>query len=170
MPQIESLPGRAWRRGPAMFSGCDADHNVVWVRGAQDASTAVALCMTVARAIAFDDTDLVIDLSEVTFMDTATVAVMIRAEAFLQDRSRSLTLRSPSAQAWRVLRVGGLADLVVPRPTTAPSYGNRGSAGELGGGGPQTREPANVARGRRRPAALRTSSRDLPERRGIGRR
>jgi anti-anti-sigma factor len=133
MPQIESLPGRAWRRGPAMFSGCDADHNVVWVRGAQDASTAVALCLTVARAIAFDDTDLVIDLRDVTFIDTATVAVLIRAEAFLQERSRSLTLRSPSAQAWRVLRVGGLADLVDPRPTTAPSYDNGGSAGELGG-------------------------------------
>ena len=76
--------------------------------------------MTMARAIAFDDTDLVIDLSEVTFMDAATVAVMVRAEAFLRDRSRSLTLRSPSTHARRVLGVAGLTELVDPRPTTAP--------------------------------------------------
>ena len=73
--------------------------------------------MTMARAIAFDDTDLVIDLSEVTFMDAATVAVMVRAEAFLRDRSRSLTFRSPSTHARRVLGVGGLAELVDPGPT-----------------------------------------------------
>ena len=75
--------------------------------------------MTMARVIAVDDTDLVIDLSEVTFMNAATVAVIIRAEAFLRDRSRSLTLRSPSARARRLLGVGGLAELVDPRPATA---------------------------------------------------
>ena len=118
MPAVEFSPGSVSRRRPAVFSGCDADHSVVWVRGAHDASTVVALCMTMARAIAFDDTDLVIDLSEVTFMDAATVAVMIRAEAFLRDRSRSLTLRSPSTHARRVLGAGGLAELVDPRPAT----------------------------------------------------
>jgi anti-anti-sigma factor len=119
MTAVEFPAGSGWHRRRAGFSGCDADHNVVWVRGAQDASTVVALCMTVARAIAFDDADLVIDLSEVTFMDAATVAVMIRAEAFLRERSRSLTLRSPSAHARRVLGVGGLAELLGPRPATA---------------------------------------------------
>ena len=119
MPAVEFSPGRVSRRRPAVFSGCDADHSVVWVRGAHDASTVVALCLTMARAIAFDDTDLVIDLSEVTFMDAATVEVMIRAEAFLRDRSRSLTLRSPSTHARRVLGVGGLTGLVDPGPTTS---------------------------------------------------
>jgi anti-anti-sigma factor len=118
MSAVEFPSGSVSRRGP-MFSGCDADLGVVWVRGAQDASTVGALCLTVARAIAFDHTDLVIDLSEVTFMDAATVAVMIRADAFLRDRSRYLTLRSPSTHARQVLEVGGLAELVDPRPATA---------------------------------------------------
>jgi len=76
--------------------------------------------MTLARAIAFDDADLVVDLSEVTFMDAATIEVMIRAKAFLRDRSRSLTVRPPSTHAWRVLGEVALADLVGPRPTRAP--------------------------------------------------
>ncbi len=117
MSAVEFPPGRVRRRRPAVLSGCDADHNVVWVRGAQDASTAVALCMTVARAIAFDDSDLVVDLSEVTFMDAATVAVMIRAEAFLRDRSRCLTLRAPSTHARGALGVGGWAEPVDSPPT-----------------------------------------------------
>jgi anti-anti-sigma factor len=120
MPAVEFPPGSVSRGSPAVFSGCDADHSVVWVRGAHDASTVAALCVTVARAIAFEDADLVIDLSEVTFMDATAVEVMVRAEAFLRDRSRSLTLRSPSTHAWRVLGVAGLAELVDPRPRTGP--------------------------------------------------
>ena len=111
--------GSVSRQRLAPFSGCDADCGVVRLRGAHDASTVETLCMTMAPAIPVDETDLVIDLSEVTFMNAATVAVIIRAEAFLRDRSRSLTLRSPSAPARRVLGVGGLAEPVDPRPATA---------------------------------------------------
>ena len=98
MPASDLSPRNVSHRCPAVFSGCDPDHGVAWIRGFHDASTVAAVGMTVARAIALDDSDGVIDLSEVTFMDAATVAVMIRAEAFLHDRSQSLTLRSPSTQ------------------------------------------------------------------------
>jgi anti-anti-sigma factor len=120
MGPVEVSPDSVWHRPPALLSRCDADHRVIWLRGAHDASTAAALCMTVARTIAVDDADLIIDLSEVTFMDAATVGVIIRAEAFLQERSRSLTLRSPSTPALRILSAGGLADLVDPGVTSAP--------------------------------------------------
>ncbi len=120
MGPVEVSPESVWHRRPALLSRCDSDHGVIWLRGAHDASTAVALCITVARTIDVDDTHLIIDLSEVTFMDTATVEVIIRAEAFLQERSRSLTLRSPSTPALRILSVSGLADLVDPGATSAP--------------------------------------------------
>jgi anti-anti-sigma factor len=116
MAPVEVSPRQCLASTPGDVSGCDADHRVIRLRGAHDASTMVALCLTIARAIAADDTDLVIDLSEVTFMDAATVGVMIRAEAFLRARSRSLTLRSPPARPRRALSLGGLADLVDPRP------------------------------------------------------
>ena len=133
MAPVEVSPRSVSPGRRAMFSGCDADHRVVRLRGAHDASTRVALCLTIARAIAADDTDLVIDLSEVTFMDAATVGVMIRAEAFLRARSRSLTLRSPPARPRRALSLGGLADLVDPRPPGRTQV--MGTGGALAGRG-----------------------------------
>ncbi len=128
MPAVEFARGSASRGPPAVFSGCEADRSVVWLRGAHDTSTVVALCMTVARAIALEDADLVIDLSEVTCMDATTVEVMVRAEAFLRDRSLSLTLRSPSTHVWRLLGGAGLAELVDPRPRKDPGDKHRGRA------------------------------------------
>ena len=56
-------------RGLATFAGRDADRTVVWLQGEHDISTTVALADTLARAIALDDADLVVDLSEVQFME-----------------------------------------------------------------------------------------------------
>ena len=79
-------------------------------------STAPALAALLAAAIARDGTDVVIDLSGVDFIDAATVGVIIRAREFLQERSRSLTLRSPSPCARRILGLCGVAE-VTPTPT-----------------------------------------------------
>ena len=72
-----------------------------------------------ARAIALDDADLVLDLSGVEFMDAATVRLIIRAREFLRLRSRSLTLRSPSTHARRVLDLCGLDDHLDRHPVDA---------------------------------------------------
>jgi hypothetical protein len=83
-----------------------------------------------ARAIALDDADVVVDLSEVQFMGAATVGVIIRAREFLRLRSRFLVLRSPSECARRILDVCGHADLLDPRPVDATPL--TGPAGALG--------------------------------------
>lgn len=83
----------------------DADPHVVMLRGEHDYSTAPALSETLARAIAADDADLVVDLSRVQFMDASTVAVLVRAREFLGGRSRCFTLRAPSTCASRVLQL-----------------------------------------------------------------
>jgi anti-anti-sigma factor len=103
---------------------------VVWLRGEHDISTVAALTGTLARVIAIDDADLVVDLSEVRFMGAAPVEVLVRAREFLRVRSRLLTLRSPSAWLSRVLERHGLADLVDPRPLEATHA--VGPAGALG--------------------------------------
>jgi anti-sigma B factor antagonist len=112
------------------FAERDADRIVVWLRGEHDASTVVALSETMARAIALDDADVVVDLSGVHFMGAATVGVIIRAGEFLRLRSRSLVLRSPSRCARRILDVCGLANLLDSRPVDATRM--TGAAGALG--------------------------------------
>jgi len=113
------------------FAGRNPDRTVVWLRGEHDVSTVAALSEVMARAIALDDADVVVDLSEVQFMGAATVGVIIRARQFLRLRSRSLVLRSPSECARRILDVCGHSDLLLdPRITDATPL--TGPAGALG--------------------------------------
>ena len=87
---------------------------VVWLRGEHDASTAAALSATMAEAIALDNANVVVDLSEVDYMGVATVVVFIDAVELLRLRSRSLILRAPSMVTRRVLEVCDLAHLIEP--------------------------------------------------------
>jgi anti-anti-sigma factor len=112
------------------FVGRDADRVVVWLRGEHDISTVAALSETMARAFSLDDADVVVDLSGVEFMGTATVGVIVRARRFLRLLSRSLVVRSPSGCARRVLELCDSADLIESHPVDAP--GVSGTAGALG--------------------------------------
>lgn len=88
----------------------------VWLLGEHDIATDPELAETIAQAISLDDNDLVLDLSMVEFIGASTIGVIVRARQFLRDRSRSLTIRSPSAAAWHVLDLCGLASLLDVRP------------------------------------------------------
>jgi len=130
MAPIESLSVTVSRRGLLGFARRDAARTVVWLRGEHDFSTVAALSETMARAIARDDAELVVDLSEVQFMGAATVGVIVRAHELLGLRSRSLALRSPSRCARRILDLCGHADLLDPRPVGAtPAAGTAGALG-----------------------------------------
>ncbi len=96
--------------------GTGAGHIIVWLQGEHDLSTDNALCMTLARAIALDGAGLVLDLREVDFIAVSTLRLIVRAQNFLEHRSRSLTVRSPSPCARRVIRACGLDDLLGPNP------------------------------------------------------
>jgi anti-anti-sigma factor len=109
---------------PRRDGGC----RVVWLRGEHDVSTSVADSETLARAIALDDSDLLVDLSEVRFMDASTIRTLVMAQIVLARRSRSLALRSPSPSAALVLRLTGLDALVDARPIPADHSGNDISA------------------------------------------
>jgi anti-anti-sigma factor len=118
------------RRHVTAFAGRNPDRTVVWLRGEHDVSTVAALSETLARAIALDDADVVVDLSEVHFMGAATVGVIIRAREFLRLRSRFLVLRSPSECARRFVELCGHSDLLEPRIADATPL--TGTAGALG--------------------------------------
>jgi anti-anti-sigma factor len=90
----------------------DEKSTVVWLRGEHDAATAGDLSEAIARAIALDRADLIIDMSEVEFMSCATAGVLVRTQNFLRLRSRALTVRLPSSCARRVLGLCGLTGLI----------------------------------------------------------
>ncbi len=90
----------------------EVDRTVVWLDGEHDIATVFDLTDTLTRAISVDDADLVIDLSGVTFIGAASIEVLLRGRSFLRQRSRSLTVRSPSRCARRVIDLCGLTDLV----------------------------------------------------------
>ena len=130
MASIESLSVTVSRRGLSAFARRDAARTVVWLRGEHDVSTVAALSETMARAIARDDADLVVDLSDVQFMGAATVGVIVRARELLGLRSRSLALRSPSRCARRILDLSGHSYLLDPRRVDAtPAAGAVGALG-----------------------------------------
>jgi len=127
---IEISSVTASRLHVTAFAGRNPDRTVVWLRGEHDVSTVAALSEVMARAIALDDADVVLDLSDVQFMGAATVRVIIRAREFLRLRSRFLVLRSPPDCVRRILDVCGHSDLLDPRIADATPL--TGPAGALG--------------------------------------
>ena len=95
-------------------AGPEAGASVVWLRGEHDISTVAALSATIARAIALDEPEVVIDLSGVQLLSAATVGVLVRTRELLRRRSRSLRLRGPSTRVRRVFESCGLSDLLDP--------------------------------------------------------
>ena len=67
----------AGRRCPDAHPRPHVAPRVVWLRGEHDRCTAEGLAVMLADAIAADDSDLVVDLCDVTFMGAATVGVLV---------------------------------------------------------------------------------------------
>jgi anti-anti-sigma factor len=55
---------------------------------------------------------VVIDLAQISFLDSAGLRVLVSANEALRSRSAELVLRGPSANVRRVLEVTGLTDLI----------------------------------------------------------
>jgi len=104
------LPEGDWESAPVVSR--DGERAVVWLHGEHDIATVAVLADTLAKVTAADDADLIVDLSSVTFISTATIDELVRTRNLLVGRSRNLTLRSPSAFARRVLDLCGLAGFI----------------------------------------------------------
>jgi anti-anti-sigma factor len=123
---LESRSVSANHQGSAVV-GRDGDRIVVWLDGEHDIATSGELSATLVQAIAIGDDDLVVDLSEVQFMDASTIGVIVRARNLLLSRARSLSLRDPARCARRVLDVCGLAELIDSGPRRSETAGALGS-------------------------------------------
>lgn len=98
---------------------------VLSLRGEADIATVPAVIDALARVISDHDGDVVVDLAQTDFMDTAALRAVLRARQELQGGERQLTLRSPSRIAGRLLAVFGLCQLVRPAPNTMTSSSSK---------------------------------------------
>jgi anti-sigma B factor antagonist len=73
---------------------------------------------------------LVLDLRDVTFLDSSALSVVLAADRRLAVTGGSLRLVHVSAEVRRVLRICGLADLVLPSPVVA-LHGSLGRTAQL---------------------------------------
>ena len=113
---IVPLPSHLVRHSDALEVVHRGVQRVVCVRGEHDLSTVSGLSADLAEVMRMDESDVVVDLQRVAFMDASTVGAFVRARAFLAARGRELRLRSPSAVARRVLDLCAVAYDAAPMP------------------------------------------------------
>ena len=87
---------------------------VVTVRGEVDMETAPVLWDAVEQAFSAGDR-LVLDLSEMTFIDSSGLGVLIRAHQLLGPHE-ALVIRSPNPQASRLFETAGVEALLRIEP------------------------------------------------------
>ncbi len=84
---------------------------IIHVRGEIDLATAGRLRDVIEPHMGPNQT-IILDLSEVEFMDSAVLHVLVQARGRLTENGGSLILRNPSSAAHRVLTVAGATDLL----------------------------------------------------------
>ncbi len=85
---------------------------VLVLRGEADLATRSLVSDALSRVIGTRTGDVVVDLAEVEFIDTAIVRVLAEAQHLLDRQGRVVTFRSPSRLAIRVLGLFGLGDVI----------------------------------------------------------
>jgi anti-anti-sigma factor len=97
---------------PTTVERTEGTRVVVGLRGEWDLHSRAALADALSRVIASSRGDVVIDLSETDFIDTAIVRAFADGQQFLHSLGRRLTFRSPSRVATRLLALFSLTDLI----------------------------------------------------------
>jgi len=92
---------------------------VLAVSGELDISTAPDLAAVAEERIAEGDSSLVVDLSELTFCDSAGLATFVRIHRRLRDEGGRFALAAPMPAVSRILEVTGLRDVFGTYSTVA---------------------------------------------------
>jgi anti-sigma B factor antagonist len=99
-----------WREG---------DRTVIGLYGEHDLSTEAELSDALASFCGVGGVgDVIVDLSQVTFVDSTTITALLGARNLMLRQNRRLVLRAPSTHARRVLQLCGILVFPEPPPTT----------------------------------------------------
>ena len=113
-------PYAAYEVERLVYVDCAPAGVVVRLRGEHDLATRASVSAAIGARVALGRGDVVIDLSEVTFMDASTVGVIVDACTALRYCDRDVVLRDPSSCARRLIDLCGLTDLVEHARDPAP--------------------------------------------------
>ena len=104
------------RRAPGLVISISTEGGatVVALRGEADIATLSLVTRMLDRAVRAHDGPVVAELAETCHIDSGTVRLLGQAAQALAKQGRSLTIRSPSRTAVRVLELFGLSDLITP--------------------------------------------------------
>jgi anti-anti-sigma factor len=89
----------------------------VEVAGEIDSASAPVLRSCVLQCLSAGCTDLTLDMTQLTFIDSSGLQVLVRAINLLRDQGGHLTLRNPPVIAERILAITGLTpylDIMMP--------------------------------------------------------
>jgi anti-anti-sigma factor len=107
------VPEDAPRRSLLEIVSLPGPQTTVSLAGELDPATAPDLSSRLLELAADPGvTSVVIDLAQVSFLDSAGLRVLVSANEALRARSADLVLRGPSPNVRRVLEVTGLTDLI----------------------------------------------------------
>ncbi len=90
----------------------DADAPIVVARGEVDIATAAELSQAMTEAVERSPTRVILDLADVTFMDSSGIKVIVHAQKNLPAGCQ-VVLRQPQPAVRMVFEVTGLIDLFV---------------------------------------------------------
>lgn len=90
---------------------------VLHLQGELDTSTARQLRHALTSAMAGDATAIVLDLAELSFIDSTGIAVFLSALRRADDEGRTFGLRHPGRMVRKVLRLTGVDRLLVDEET-----------------------------------------------------
>jgi anti-anti-sigma factor len=101
IPRMRCAPNLRTTNAPRFSAEmlADADRITVTARGQLDHHTQPVLALTLAKAIATDRREVVIDLDGVDSIDPEDVGLLMRTRSLLQSRGQHLVVRSPRANA-----------------------------------------------------------------------
>ena len=88
-------------------------HSNVRVTGEIDLATAAELRQHLNSVVAAGTGDIDLDLSDVTFLDSSGLVVLLAARQVLHDAHHRLTVRNPSKRVLRVFELSGVLDAMM---------------------------------------------------------
>lgn len=85
---------------------------VISAAGEIDLATIEPFRLQVAHAVESDASRIVIDLREVTFLDSTTLSVLVQTHNHLTAQGRALTIRTRQAIVLRLFEITGLSNVL----------------------------------------------------------